>query len=111
VTLVLGLVLSLLVAVGFHRLVELPSQRLARTVGARLQGAFTRGGPSARDSAATVLLPRPSVGRHTAAGMHGDRYPLRESYPPEVPQGPPAVLLQRATVGPGSRRAGRTTGI
>ena len=54
VTLVVGIGLSLLAAAAFHRLVELPSQRMARAVGDRLQH---RSGPRAsvsRDAAVAV---------------------------------------------------------
>lgn len=79
VTLVVGIALSFLAAAAFHRWVEAPSQRLARTVGRRISGRSRPAVP-----AAPVI--------HRVAARHGAR--THAAYPPP----PPAVVPAQRVV-------------
>jgi peptidoglycan/LPS O-acetylase OafA/YrhL len=80
ITLVVGLLLSLVAAALFHRVVEAPSQRLAATVGRALGGRRDSGRP-----------------RHPVAEAHGRR-PLPPVPPPRVRVGGPVGDGARVTV-------------
>jgi peptidoglycan/LPS O-acetylase OafA/YrhL len=60
VTLVVGVPLAFLLAVAFHRLVEAPSQRLARAVGNRLRPAVPTAAPEPRRPVPVAVDPLPT---------------------------------------------------
>lgn len=98
VTTVAAVVLGLLAAAVFHRLVELPSQQLARAVGRRLQGA-----PARPASVAVPVLRHPV---HAAAGQtRVPRAPLVPAAPltrpMPLPRNLPPVGLATAAAGRG----------